>query len=77
MFHTKGTVQRIEPFDDVTLVRNNERYTIKLQHPESILFAAWKQGILSPYSCEMAAVEIALPIAGVYYPIEGEHSIRC
>ncbi len=56
IFHTTKSVQKVEPPDDaphdVTLVRGKEKYTIRVQHPESILLAARKQGIVLPYSCE-------------------------
>lgn len=57
IFHTTKSVQKIEPPDnaphDVILIRGDERLTVRVQHPESILLAARKQGIILPYSCEV------------------------
>lgn len=57
IFHSKRSVQRILPPDkaphDVTLLHGEETHTVRVQHPESILAAARKQGLVLPYSCEV------------------------
>lgn len=57
IFHTRRSVQKIAPPDDaphdVTLLRGDEKYTVRVQHPVSILMAARSKGIILPYSCEV------------------------
>ena len=57
IFHTSRPVLKIEPPDqaayNVSIIKDDMVYDVKVQYPTTILQAARKQGIDLPYSCEV------------------------